>query len=599
MLGINILLILVGQTWAKVYDTGWIQEASCNDTVYAIACDTVDYDSISNAYVVVGHIDPGPLGGLDVLVTKLNADSGTVIWARAYGFPCGDMFDDYGRSVIVDYCGDSVYYVIAGYTKPGFMMIDSADALVFKICATDGSLVWGWLYSGLYYAPQEIRTGDYAYSVVKDGGNYLISGNIEPGPCGGLSDVLVFKVKATTGLMPPPWCWSYAYGKYTSDGGIPKDDYAYSIIEDWTTTPCTLFVVAGKSFDSESGTSDILVFKGRKSNGFLDTTTIWIHDYIPPGILGCAYSIKNDHISGYILTGDIDTSIMVMRLNSDLSVGWNGRCRIYSISNLTSSRCIEPTSDSNYVLTGFTVPGIGVPPGLTDLLVVKIDQNGTILWSNILQGCQNHGTWMTGEDYGQCIIECPPDTYVAVGYTDWPLQSSWNPTNIMVTKMDANGNIPCPQSDTCMENILIVVDTPMINIDTSRCRYEIGMQLIEIADSSLELRDSLICCTGVTAVGEADTDFPKIYCRGNVTNPFTTRTTIYYNLIECLNVQLVVYDLSGRFVTMLVNGQMEAGEHTVIWDGRDENGNKLAPGIYFYKIQAGDYSESCKMIMIK
>ena len=600
MISMGILLVLLGQTWAEAYDRFFFMQEelySCNDTAYAIACDTVD-----DAYVVVGHTDQGPLGGLDVLVTKLNAIDGSVLWSRAYGLPgFPEEVDDYGRSVIVDYGEDEVCYAIAGYTKPGFFMSNS-DALVFKIRATDGSLVWGNLYMGFYYVePDWVYTDDYAYSIIKDGGDYLVAGNIESytyqTPCGGFSDALVFKVDAMSGMC----IWSRAYGKmHLVDPPQPKDDYAYSIIEDSSTTPCNLFVVAGKSSLEMGWLSDILVFKGKKIDGCINPASPWLYDYgLPPWVLKCAYSIKNDpHLGGYILTGDVDTSIVVMRLNPNLSVGWGGTGRIYSIPNLANSRCIQPTSDSNYVFTGFTAPGLTASD---DLLTTKIDQNGVILWSKVLAGCQGHGTGMSDKDFGQWIVECPPDTYVAAGYTDWPSQSSWIPTNLLVARMDVNGNIPCWQyPDTCMKDIETLVDIEEVYVDSSYCECEIGMELVEIVDSLVEVRDSVICKSPSVGIeGESHSRIPIIYGVRSVPNPHISETTIYYNLTVGCDVRLTIYDMTGRLVRTLVAGHIEAGEHAVVWDGRDEEDRRLAQGIYFCRIQSGNQTEEHKVILMR
>ncbi len=595
MLGISILMILVGQTWAKAYDRVWMEDFSFNDTAYAIACDT--FSDIS-AYVVVGHTDNGPLGGLDVLVTKLRASDGSVIWSRAYGFlDIEAISDDYGRSVIVDYDGYSVYYAIAGYSDVHWPAGTNTDALVFKIRAIDGILVWGNVYLGGYFIdPDWINTDDYLYSIVKDGGDYLVAGNVEPGPCGGLSDVLVFKVDAATGFLA--WPCACAYGKFlTIDPPIPKDDYAYSIIEDHTSgTPCSLFVVAGKSVLESGLGSDILVFKGRKSDGWIDPVTGWIYDYGIPGHFKCAYSIKNDHIAGYILTGDTDTSIVVMRLNPNLNVGWGGNAKIYSIPNLANSRCIQPTSDGDYVLTGFTAPSL---TNSHDLLAMKIDQTGAIIWSKVLAGCLNQGTQMVWKDYGQWIIECPPDTYVAAGYTEWPQPSPWTPTNLLVAKMDVNGDIPCWQHpDTCMKDIETLVDSPEVAFEMSKCEYEIWMEWMEIEDTLVQVRDSVICRSGPTGIEESSA-FPSIHGVYNLPNPFVSKTTIYYNLRVGGDVRLTIYDMTGRLVYTLVEGYIEAGEHTVVWDGGDGRGRRLAQGVYFYKIQSGNQTENRKIILIQ
>ncbi|MCP4550218.1 MAG: T9SS type A sorting domain-containing protein [bacterium] len=86
---------------------------------------------------------------------------------------------------------------------------------------------------------------------------------------------------------------------------------------------------------------------------------------------------------------------------------------------------------------------------------------------------------------------------------------------------------------------------------------------------------------------------------GNYPNPFNPTTTISFSLAEAGQVELAVYDITGRLVTELVNGKMAADNHEVIWSGMDVRGNRVASGVYFYKLTADDYTATEKMIMLK
>jgi hypothetical protein len=85
----------------------------------------------------------------------------------------------------------------------------------------------------------------------------------------------------------------------------------------------------------------------------------------------------------------------------------------------------------------------------------------------------------------------------------------------------------------------------------------------------------------------------------NHPNPFNPRTTIEYSLEVNAEVKLEVFDLLGRNVTTLVDGYVEAGDHRVEWNGIDAGGNAVATGVYFYRIQVGNFSETRKMVMMK
>ncbi|NMC43630.1 MAG: T9SS type A sorting domain-containing protein, partial [candidate division Zixibacteria bacterium] len=92
----------------------------------------------------------------------------------------------------------------------------------------------------------------------------------------------------------------------------------------------------------------------------------------------------------------------------------------------------------------------------------------------------------------------------------------------------------------------------------------------------------------------------QLRLRQNYPNPFNPTTTIEYDLPRQENVTLTIYDILGRKVkTLLDNRRQHAGRHWVIWDGRDDRGRVAASGIYFYRLTAGPFSESRKMMLVK
>jgi hypothetical protein len=80
----------------------------------------------------------------------------------------------------------------------------------------------------------------------------------------------------------------------------------------------------------------------------------------------------------------------------------------------------------------------------------------------------------------------------------------------------------------------------------------------------------------------------------NYPNPFNPSTKISFGLPKAGNVKMVVFDLLGREVATLVNEFRTAGNHTV-----DFNAASLASGVYFYKIEAGDFTATKKMLLVK
>jgi len=80
----------------------------------------------------------------------------------------------------------------------------------------------------------------------------------------------------------------------------------------------------------------------------------------------------------------------------------------------------------------------------------------------------------------------------------------------------------------------------------------------------------------------------------NYPNPFNPTTQISYSLAKASNVTLTIYDILGREVATLVNGKNEPGEHSVSW-----NALNVPSGVYFYRIVAGDFVQTKKMILLK
>lgn len=82
-------------------------------------------------------------------------------------------------------------------------------------------------------------------------------------------------------------------------------------------------------------------------------------------------------------------------------------------------------------------------------------------------------------------------------------------------------------------------------------------------------------------------------------NPFTDAATIRFSVPYATRVHLKVYDITGRLVTKLVEGEVEAGVHTLRWEGRDDINRRCASGVYFVRFEADNYIAAKKMVMLK
>jgi hypothetical protein len=89
------------------------------------------------------------------------------------------------------------------------------------------------------------------------------------------------------------------------------------------------------------------------------------------------------------------------------------------------------------------------------------------------------------------------------------------------------------------------------------------------------------------------------YLTQNYPNPFNPTTRISFGLSAPEHVSLRIYDAAGRLVRVLINEERLAGRYEVAWDGRDSNGRTVSSGIYFYRLTAGSFEETRKMVLTR
>ncbi len=85
----------------------------------------------------------------------------------------------------------------------------------------------------------------------------------------------------------------------------------------------------------------------------------------------------------------------------------------------------------------------------------------------------------------------------------------------------------------------------------------------------------------------------------NYPNPFNSSTTLHYDLPKPSSVVISIYDILGNEVIELVNEEQHYGYKKIIWNGENREGNKVSPGVYFYKAKLGELIETKKMTLMK
>ncbi len=113
--------------------------------------------------------------------------------------------------------------------------------------------------------------------------------------------------------------------------------------------------------------------------------------------------------------------------------------------------------------------------------------------------------------------------------------------------------------------------------------------------------DDITLIEGQDLATDVDVELlPKQYALyQNYPNPFNPVTTIRYDLPVTSDVQLIIYDILGREVTRLVSKKVDAGFHTVQWNGRDKYGKMMTTGVYFYLLRTDNFTKTKKLILLK
>lgn len=104
----------------------------------------------------------------------------------------------------------------------------------------------------------------------------------------------------------------------------------------------------------------------------------------------------------------------------------------------------------------------------------------------------------------------------------------------------------------------------------------------------------------ITEVQDNITQLPNGFdLRQNHPNPFSSNTWINYSLPVSSNVLLAIYNVNGELVRTLHNGQQSAGTYSVVWNGLNNNRERVSPGIYFYRLHTEKYLKTLKLLLLK
>jgi hypothetical protein len=192
--------------------------------------------------------------------------------------------------------------------------------------------------------------------------------------------------------------------------------------------------------------------------------------------------------------------------------------------------------------------------------------------------------------------------------TDWRLKVALTEDNVYYA--GANGETIHNQAfrrmypstdgmalDFVTGNYQFMIDCPLEGWDYNNLRATVYLQ---DADSWEIMQSATAFLSEIEYDPTAVNDLPGILqVRGAVPNPFNPSTEICFSIAEANFVEVTIYDSSGRVVREIGRQEMVAGENSVSWDGRNDNGTALASGVYYARVSAGTMSQTTKLVLAK
>jgi hypothetical protein len=491
-------------------------------------------------YALVGETNSYGAGYYDLYVLKLNPNE-TLQWTKTVGGPSDEDFYKVVQTTDGGYAAIGITYSFGA---------GSWDYYIVKLSA-NGSLQWNKTIGG--------AGDDESISFVQttDGG-YAIAGAMDSFGAGDF-DACIVKLDAAGNLQ-----WSKTIGGTGSD-------VVFSIIQ----TSDGGYAGAGWTNSFGAGGIDMYIVKLDAVGNLQWSKTVGGTDF------DYAYSIIQTTDGGYAVAGKTVSygaggyDVYVVKLSGSGTLQWTRTAGGTSDDGAGLRNSLIQTTDGGYAICGST-ESFGA--GAVDMYIVKLDGSGILQWSKTVGG--------TDFDYAYSIIQTTDGGFDIIGRT---ASFGAGGIDLYFVKLDVNGNtcgnFTSPSSSSGTGGILgspnSIVTSPVPTIMSPNPSISSGGTL------------AVICIpTGIQSISNGTPDSYKL--QQNYPNPFNPSTKISYSLPKAGNVNLVIFDALGREVSTLVNEEVSPGSYEVTWDA-----SNYPSGVYFYKLSAGDYTKTRKMILIK
>jgi len=393
---------------------------------------------------------------------------------------------------------------------------------------------------------------DEGYSVqeTSDGG-FIVVGNTKSFGAGNY-DIYLLKTNSSGNVQ-----WSKVFGGSYAENGN-------SVIQ----TSDGGYIVAGKTVSYGAGNSDVYLVKTDSSGNVMWTKTFG-------GTAGDeAQSIQQTDDGGYIIVGKTSSSgagsydVYLIKTDSDGNSLW---ARTFGGSNYDTGNSVEQTSDGGYIITGrYQTASME-----SRLYLIKTDSYGDAVWSETIEI----------NDYaaGESVHETTDGGFIMTGLT----MCSATSHDVLLVKTDVSGDTlwTATYGGAGSEWGYSVQQTADEGYIVTGMTNSSGADSIDVYLIKLETD---------TGIEEANGGNPLLLLERAVPNPFSSTLTITYSIPDQSDVELAVFDLSGRLVEKLVNGQRSGGTHTVTWSPALE----MPSGYYIIKLDACGFNETVRCLRL-
>jgi hypothetical protein len=163
--------------------------------------------------------------------------------------------------------------------------------------------------------------------------------------------------------------------------------------------------------------------------------------------------------------------------------------------------------------------------------------------------------------------------------------------NVEVCIYYSDGGVPGPESEL---RLVHYDGSAWVDVTTS-----LDTATNTVCGVVSSLSPFVIAVLGTTSVGDGSSPV-SFALHASVPNPFNPTTTIRYDVPSGgADVSISIFDVAGRLVRELVNEHRSTGTWSVQWNGDDDRGQRVASGVYFYRMRAGDFVDTKKMVLLK